>query len=316
MAHKTERATLAKRTPIEDLPEFVRYLLATRSELTARTYEGLLRRVMANLPEGATWESLTPADWVRALLATYGHWKKVTLNTAASAVRTFLGWAYDNERIPSRDIVHKIKRVRQEKRLPRYLSGAEERAFVEWVFAHPSRIRAACLLMLRGGLRRSEVRTFVPERWEGWVLRGRVMGKGGVERTVAVIPVGEREAELFRRYITEGAPDPPFPYDGRVLTQLMGRASKQLGFQLSPHRLRHTYATRLLEWGIPLDVIQRLLGHASIASTQIYAVTTEGRIWHALDTLANGGKLRALPTQGTAPQATQSLPTLCDSETT
>jgi len=261
-----------------DLREFVRYVAAVRAENTARSYGKLVRQVLLRLPAGADWANLGVADWERALLAAYGERKRSTLNAAVSALRAFLGWAWERGRLATPDVLRRIRRVRQERRLPRYLSELQERAFLEWVFANPSRLRVACLLMLRGGLRRSEVRTFVAERWERGILWGRVIGKGDVERVVAVIPVSERERRLLRRFVRVGDGGVSFPYSPGTLTKLLCGVGKRLGFPLSPHRLRHTYATRLLEWGVSLDVIQRLLGHVSVATTQVYAATTVNRV--------------------------------------
>jgi len=272
---------------MSDLQEFVGYVRTVRASYTALTYGKLLRQILSRLPAGASWSDLSPADWERALLAAYGERKRATLNAAVSALRTFLRWAHDTGRLSTLDALRRLRRARQERRLPRYLSEAQERAFVEWVFAEPVRFRAACLLMLRGGLRRSEVRTFVAERWERGILWGRVIGKGNVERVVAVIPVSERERRLLSRFVRIG--EVSFPYSPGTLTKLLCELGKRLGFQLSPHRLRHTYATRLLEWGISLDVIQQLLGHASVTTTQVYAVTTASRVRAALSALAVGG---------------------------
>jgi len=278
-------AMAAHKQLFSDLEAFLRYLSGIRSAETVRTYAGLLQQLLRCLPDGAKWETLTPADWKEALVAAYGGRTQATLNTAIAALRGFLTWAHERKRIPSLDILHHFRSLRRPRRIPRFLTEAEERAFVEWVLARPSRFRAACLLMLRGGLRRGEVRTFRPLVWERDVLWGLVVGKGGDERAVAVLPQSEAEKQLLCKYVKLGDTKPPFPYAPSTLTSGLSVAAPEIGFHVSPHQLRHTYATRLLERGFPLDVIQRLLGHSSVAITQIYAVTTPERVRDALQQL-------------------------------
>jgi len=288
-----------------DLEAFLQHLTAIRSVETAKTYGFLLRRILSQLPSDADWDTVTPADWQRAVLQAYGSRAKASLNAAISALRTFLRWAHGQGRISSADVTRAFRHARLPKRLPKYLSEAEEQAFLQWVFAHPSRLRVAFLLMLRGGLRRAEVRTFRPLHWEGGILWGKVIGKGDRERLVAVLPETPAERELLQLYTATNGNGVPFPYTPKTLTSVLAKLSKRLGVHLTPHRLRHTFATRLLERGASLDVIQQLLGHASVTTTQIYAITTPVRIRAVLQSLAfrtgaTGVERPHLPTVGAA----------------
>ena len=128
---------------------------------------------------------------------------------------------------------------------------------------------------------------------DGWV---RVIGKGDRER---MVPVGEVALEWIGRYLvwpraawlaaagsadTAGTPLFVTPRGLRLGRQTAwtavraaaGRAG--LGDRVSPHTLRHSFATHLLEGGADLRVVQELLGHASIATTQLYTHVTGARI--------------------------------------
>ena len=111
----------------------------------------------------------------------------------------------------------------------------------------------------------------------------RVVGKGGKER---LVPLGEPAVEWLERYLRKGRPDilgerrtpALFPTSrGRAMTRqafwhLIKRYAARAGISqgISPHTLRHAFATHLLDHGADLRVVQMLLGHRDISTTQIY----------------------------------------------
>lgn len=116
---------------------------------------------------------------------------------------------------------------------------------------------------------------------EGYV---RVMGKGGKDR---IAPIGGKAEEALRAYIDNGRPNLARPYarptaavflnarGGRLTRQsvhaIVVRAGEAVGIEsLHPHTLRHSFATHMLEGGADLRVIQEILGHADISTTQVY----------------------------------------------
>jgi integrase/recombinase XerD len=119
----------------------------------------------------------------------------------------------------------------------------------------------------------------------------RLRGKGGRER---LVPLAERSAAVLRAWIEEGRPrllrgrdtDRVFvsrsgrPLDRHQAMRRLAAAARSAGLRkrLSPHALRHSFATHLLEGGADLRVVQELLGHASISSTQIYTHVEGSRI--------------------------------------
>ena len=98
-----------------------------------------------------------------------------------------------------------------------------------------------------------------------------VRGKGGRERTV---PLGEEAAFRLGRYLREGRPQLARGAENAVFLSARGRrldTSTLRRLTPNPHRLRHAFATHLLEGGADLRVIQELLGHSSLSTTQIYS---------------------------------------------
>jgi len=153
------------------------------------------------------------------------------------------------------------------------------------------RDRAMLELLYASGLRVSElVNLQVPQlNMRQGVLR--VVGKGNKER---LVPLVEEAAEWLQRYLEEGRPAllRGRPTDGLFVTQrgaamtrqafwyLIKRYARQAGIAagLSPHGLRHSFATHLLNHGADLRVLQMLLGHSNLSTTQIYTHVARERL--------------------------------------
>ncbi len=181
---------------------------------------------------------------------------------------------------------------RPEKRLPSFLRRKE----VDRLFGDPVgngvlelRDRAILELLYSTGIRLSELTGLGLESID---LRGgvvRVVGKGDRER---VVPVGRAAVKALRAYLrARGDEDrvhgrPLFTnarggaLTGRSVQRLVAKRLKQVSEsrQLSPHVLRHTFATHMLNAGADLRAVQELLGHASLSSTQIYTHVTTDRL--------------------------------------
>ena len=209
------------------------------------------------------------------------------------SLRRFFAWMVE-ERLRADDPTVLLEAVRHEKPLPRSLSEAEvERLLAAPDLATPAGLRDAAMLELlyACGLRVSELvglplsAVFLQEA----VLR--VRGKGD---KVRLVPMGEQAAEMVERYCREARPQ---LLEGRVSDVLFiaargGAMNRRTFWKLihdyaiavgirtavSPHTLRHAFATHLVNHGADLRVVQMLLGHSSLSTTQIYTHIAEARL--------------------------------------
>lgn len=181
-----------------------------------------------------------------------------------------------------------LKGPRLPKRLPGTLSEEDVAGVLDGLDwnAEPRglRDRAVLELFYSTGIRLSElVGLRVKDLHPGGILT--VRGKGGKDRR---IPVGKRALDAIRAYVA-GSPaapaDPLFPgrkgaLSPRTVQRLVARHLRRVArrSRLSPHLLRHSFATHLLDRGAELRAVQELLGHASLSSTQIYTHVTMERL--------------------------------------
>ena len=215
-----------------------------------------------------------------------------------SALRSFFRWACREghlERNPARG----VPSPRVPKALPRALTLADTESLLDADLegSFPERDRALFELLYATGLRVSEAAGLDVEDVDFSARLARVLGKGSKER---IVPFGEAAAESLEEYLPARAArrrgyagpaepsggDPLFvnARGGRLTTRSMARLLKHrlraagLPAEISPHALRHTFATHLLEAGADLRAIQELLGHASLSTTQKYTHLDAARL--------------------------------------
>ncbi|MBW7901854.1 MAG: site-specific tyrosine recombinase XerD [Rhodocyclaceae bacterium] len=211
-----------------------------------------------------------------------------------STLRRYYRWLLVERRIaedPTRRIANPVRPAR----LPKPLSEAQ----VEALLAAPDaalplglRDRAMLETLYATGLRVSELVGLKLHELSLDMGLVRVFGKGGKER---LVPLGEEAVAWLRRYLGEGR---PALLDGRqcdavfvtaraaamtrqMFWHLIKRHARTAGLDagsLSPHTLRHAFATHLLNHGADLRVVQLLLGHADITTTQIYTHVARERL--------------------------------------
>ena len=267
-----------------------RYLDALRargaSPSTIRAYRSDLRQYRRWLDAAGVALDAVDQRLLRRFAAYLGslNYAPATAARKLSAVRSLHAWLRERgiSDVDPAAVVPGPKRVRT---LPATLSAAETSALLE---SRPQesprdlRDRAALELLYGCGLRAAEACGLRLSDLALDELELRVTGKGGVQR---VVPIGVQAADVLDCYLRQGRPQlaggraaealllsvrgrPLHPSD---LRRSLDRALARAGIaHRSPHALRHTFATHLLEGGADLRSIQHLLGHASVGTTQIY----------------------------------------------
>jgi integrase/recombinase XerD len=216
-----------------------------------------------------------------------------SLRRRAASIRGFYRFAF-GEGLIGVDVAAHIDLPRQPRLLPETLTIVEVEALLD---ASPDlRARALVELLYAAGLRVSEALGLDREdlSTDGGFVR--VIGKGDKERLVPVGDIAldwlarwmaeERPALLGLHHVTPARGGPLFLGDrGRRLARQQAfaavrTAARQAGLpdSVSPHTLRHSFATHLLEGGADLRIVQELLGHASISTTQLYTHLTGERV--------------------------------------
>jgi integrase/recombinase XerD len=196
-----------------------------------------------------------------------------SIRRGVSSARSYFGFLLE-EGVVASDPTERIESPRAWKRLPGFLTRAEATRLVESPSPdHPRywRDRAALETLYATGVRVSELVTAKVSSLDLEAGLLKVLGKGSRER---IVPLGRTAAEALRRYLHDVRPvlEGPASAGGAAVWTLVKRAAERSGVTkaVSPHTLRHTFATHLLEGGADLAAVQELLGHADISTTQIY----------------------------------------------
>jgi site-specific recombinase XerD len=219
-----------------------------------------------------------------------------TVARKLAAIRGLFDFLVRTERVGQNpaDLVSSPKR---EDKLPRVLNGEQVRSLLEQIPTRtPLELRDRAMLELAYscGLRCEEIVNLDRDSFDFETEQLRVLGKGSKER---LLPVGEPARRALQRYLERGrhalAAD---PREGALFLSKSGRRLSNsdvtrrlalwvreaaLAAGVSPHSLRHSFATHLLEGGADLRTIQELLGHASISTTQVYTRVDAARLREA-----------------------------------
>jgi integrase/recombinase XerD len=204
-----------------------------------------------------------------------------TISRKLAAVRAFLRFTLGRARVPDAPLAPRRRRrlpdAPQEREVDALLQtltdesplGLRNRALVELVYSAGLRSREAIDLDLRD----------VDFEQEAVHVRG----KGGKER---MVPLGEEAAHWLARYLREARPQLAAGANDAFFLSARGRrldTSTLRRLVPHPHRLRHAFATHLLEGGADLRTIQELLGHSSLSTTQIYSHVDAKRLRKVYD---------------------------------
>lgn len=228
-----------------------------------------------------------------------------TASLCLSALRQFYSYAFAEE-LRSDNPALSLDSPKKAKRLPKVLTVEEvgdllDLADEEAVTGAPKALRMQALLhvLYATGLRVSELVSLSAANFFGEgesILK--VRGKGDKER---LVPLTEEAEEVLKRYLAEGrgafatgdGSTRLFPSRGKAghlttarFAQLLKEIAARAGIdpiRISPHVLRHAFATHLLEGGADLRSLQHLLGHADITTTQVYTHVRQERLRQALE---------------------------------
>ena len=207
-----------------------------------------------------------------------------------SSIKAFYKFLLVENRIPE-DPTENLQMPRKWERVPKALTIADVKSLLAAKFNDRTALRDSSMLELlySSGLRVSELVNIKLGDIHAEAGFIRVIGKGSKER---IVPVNGRALGRIKRFISEERPvilkkrESLYLFvtrTGRPMTrqrfwQMLKAVGKQAGIELSPHTIRHCFATHLLEGGADLRSVQKMLGHADISTTQIYTKVTTDRI--------------------------------------
>ncbi len=271
----------------EHLESFLRHLRVERGVAlrTLLNYKADLVRFIASMdqlkkaPLNASREDLTDYLWHRKSQGM----KPTSLARYIASLRAFYRFLLSEE-IIIKDPAAFLQSPRKPERLPRYLTVDEVARLITGVRGmeyKAVRLRAMLELMYAAGLRVGELTGMTLDQLDLSVGYVRVLGKGGKER---IVPIGERAKLSVQGYLDRRPQVPASiksvfisnkkgPMSSVQFWRLIRGAAIQVGITkaVTPHTLRHSFASHLVQNGADLRAVQEMLGHASIATTQIYA---------------------------------------------
>jgi integrase/recombinase XerC len=288
---------------VDAVAAFERHLRSERgrSEHTTRAYLGDVRSLLAFVQDECGVTELSEVhlrdlrSWL-AHLAEQGA-ARSTIARRSAAARTFLGWAARTGRIPA-DPSLRLAAPKRQRHLPGVLKQAEATTLLDIAAVASDdqdpvhlRDRAALELLYASGVRVGELTALDVDDLDFGASVVRVMGKGAKERTV---PFGAPARDAIQAWLDLGRPQVVTAESGPAL--FLGRRGRRADPRqirsavhdllahvpdapdLGPHGLRHSTATHLLEGGADLRLVQEMLGHASLATTQIYTHVSVDRL--------------------------------------
>jgi integrase/recombinase XerC len=204
-----------------------------------------------------------------------------TIARKLAAIRALLRYTVGPSRVP--DIPLSPRRSRRLPQSPKPGEVDELLAGLESNAPTALRNRALVELLYSAGLRSAEAASIDLSDVDFDQEAVRVRGKGGKER---VVPLGEEAAYWLGRYLRDARPELARGAENALFLSVRGRrldTSTVRRICPNPHRLRHAFATHLLEGGADLRVIQELLGHSSLSTTQVYSHVDGRRLRRVYD---------------------------------
>ena len=301
--HEQNEAGRPAAVEAEWLQPFTDYLAKERrySAYTVRNYRQALvdfHRWLRQGPyAGRGFESLTAQDTRDFIIEAQRRFDRRTLHNHVSGLRTFFRFWMQRGKVKHNPFAG-VRLPKLQKSLPKFLTESQAalllggpQKLLENESLEPFTVwrdRLVLELLYGGGLRVSELVALNYGTVDTGTGSARVLGKGRKERICPLGAMAMKVLGKFRReYARATGPADPVVVTAqhrrmpvRAVQLLVKRylALAELPMDLSPHKLRHSYATHLLNAGADLRTVQELLGHASLTTTQVYTHTSVARL--------------------------------------
>ena len=277
---------------IEDFLDYLRYE-RNRSDLTVRNYEESLRGLESyfkNRENHLSWESVDSdliRDWMESMMDKGD--MASTVNNRLSAVRSFFRFALSRGLVAN-DPAHHVKGPKKKKPLPQFVREGDMDRLMDvpemWNDNYEDmRARTIILLFYTTGIRLAELIGLDDQDVDFVNHQLKVTGKRNKQR---IVPFGEELEHALKEYVAQ-RDGQPLKRESALFLNDKGCRMKRCQVERivkdglsrvttmkkrSPHVLRHTFATAMLNNGAGLESVRKLLGHASVATTEIYTHTT------------------------------------------
>ena len=277
---------------IEDFLNYLRYE-RNRSDLTVRNYERSLRdfeSYFKNRENHLSWELVDSdliRDWMESMMDKGD--MASTVNNCLSAVRSFFRFALSRGLVSS-DPAHHVKGPKKMKPLPQFVREGEMDRLIDqpemWSNSYDDlRARTIIILFYETGIRLAELVGLNDQDIDFVNRQLKVTGKRNKQR---IVPFGEELEQTLKEYMQQRDEQPVKQETALFLNNKGCRITRaQVGLivkaglsrvttmkKRSPHVLRHSFATAMLNNGAGLESVRKLLGHESVATTEIYTHTT------------------------------------------
>jgi integrase/recombinase XerD len=282
---------MTARTRDPDLEGFLALLAASRSPRTVAAYRHDLGSLHDWLGRPVATASLEELERFLAELRARGL-APSTIARRAAAIRSFFRQQVLLGRVKENPAAA-LELPRRRRRLPRTLSPGEAERLLEAAAGTTPRAlrdRALAELLYGAGLRVSEAVGLARGSVDLEHRVVRALGKGDRER---IVPIGREAAQALRRYLAHGRPHLDRRHRQELFLNAQGGALTRAGAflilrqlaakaglepeRVHPHLLRHSFATHLLEGGADLRSVQEMLGHADLATTELYTHVSDRR---------------------------------------
>ena len=253
--------------------EFETYLdLEGKSPNTVRMYSYYVRRYLE-------WGGALNARSALRFLARLRRegYSNRSLNLVVQALRAYFRFeGYDEE-------AEKLKPPKVPRSLPKALTREEVKRLLSVIPLTRKRDRLIVLLLYGAGLRVSELCNL--KRDDVDLERGIIVVRGGKGAKDRVVPIPEFLVKEIRSYLETRSDSSEYllveerrkekdRLSPKTVWYLLKKYGKRAGVEVTPHRLRHSFATHMLERGVDIRAIQELLGHSNLSTTQIYTKVT------------------------------------------